>query len=211
MGTSNRSWHINAANILAVISILVPFCLAKGKPAQSETQRVSVIAHLPIEGAPVSQLFVQEEGGKQYLYIRQASQSGYTIVDVSHANKPKIVKRDTSQLSNGQRLQMIGGGIALSETPESAGTGGVRHELAPAKAPAANSPQSLRVLDMSDPANPKTLQTFEGVTSVLADDSRDLIYIANNEGVWILRHVQGRPPRPKCDSESVFSPIADCQ
>ena len=211
MGTSNRSWHINAANILAVISILVPFCLAKGKPAQSETQRVSVIAHLPIEGAPVSQLFVQEEGGKQYLYIRQASQSGYTIVDVSRANKPKIVKRDTSQLSNGQRLQMIGGGIALSETPESAGTGGVRHELAPAKAPAANSPQSLRVLDMSDPANPKTLQTFEGVTSVLADDSRDLIYIANNEGVWILRHVQGRPPRPKCDSESVFSPIADCQ
>jgi len=211
MGTSNRSWHINAANILAVISILVPFCLAKDKPTQSETQRVSVIAHLPIEGAPVSQLFVQEEGGKQYLYIRQASQSGYTIVDVSHANKPKIVKRDTSQLSNGQRLQMIGGGIALSETPESAGTGGVRHELAPAKAPAANSPQSLRVLDMSDPANPKTLQTFEGVTSVLADDSRDLIYIANNEGVWILRHVQGRPPRPKCDSESVFSPIADCQ
>jgi len=64
---------------------------------------------------------------------------------------------------------------------------------------------------MSDPANPKTLQTFEGVTSVLADDSRDLIYIANSEGVWILRHVQARPPRPRCDSESVFSPIADCQ
>ena len=115
MGTSNRSWHINAVNILAFISILAPFCLAKDKPTQSETQRVSVIAHLPIEGAPVSQLFVQEEGGKQYLYIRQASQSGYTIVDVSHANKPKIVKRDTSQLSNGLRLQMIGGGIALSE------------------------------------------------------------------------------------------------
>ena len=211
MGTSNRSWHINAVNILAFISILAPFCLAKDKPTQSETQRVSVIAHLPIEGAPVSQLFVQEEGGKQYLYIRQASQSGYTIVDVSRANKPKIVKRDTSQLSNGQRLQMIGGGIALSETPESAGTGGVRHELAPAKAPAANTPQSLRVLDMSDPANPKALQTFEGVTSVLADDSRNLIYIANSEGVWILRHGQVRAPRPKCDSESVFSPIADCQ
>jgi hypothetical protein len=211
MMMKNKLWKMNAATMLAFLSILATFCMAKDKPAQSGTQRVSVIAHLPIEGAPVTQLSVQEEGGKQYLYVRQASQSAYTIVDVSHANKPKIVKRDTSQLGSGQRLQMIGGGIALSETPDSAGTGGVRHELAPAKAPAANSPQFLRVLDMSDPANPKTLQTFEGVTSVLADDSRDLIYIANSEGVWILRHVQGRPPRPRCDSESVFSPIADCQ
>jgi hypothetical protein len=211
MMMNNKLWKMNAATMLAFLSILATFCMAKDKPAQSGTQRVSVIAHLPIEGAPVTQLSVQEDGGKQYLYVRQASQSAYTIVDVSHANKPKIVKRDTSQTGGGQRLQMIGGGIALSETPDSAGTGGVRHELAPAKAPAANSPQSLRVLDMSDPANPKTLQTFEGVTSVLADDSRDLIYIANSEGVWILRHVQGRPPRPRCDSESVFSPIADCQ
>ena len=211
MKTSNGLRRINAVTISAFLCILAPFCRAEDKPAQSGTQRVSVIAHLPIDGAPVTQLSVQEDGGKQYLYVRQASQSAYTIVDVSHANKPKIVKRDTSQLGSGQRLQMIGGGIALSETPDSAGTGGVRHELAPAKAPAANSPQSLRVLDMSDPANPKTLQTFEGVTSVLADDSRDLIYIANSEGVWILRHVQGRPPRPRCDSESVFSPIADCQ
>jgi hypothetical protein len=212
MKTGNGFWQINTATISAFLCILVPFCLAKDKPAQSETQRVSVVAHLPIGGAPVTQLSVQEEGGKQYLYVRQASQSGYTVVDVSRANKPKVVKRDASQnLGSGQKLQMISGGIALSETPESAGTGGVRHELAPAKPPSASNPQSLRVLDMSDPANPKTLQTFEGVTSVLADDSRNLIYIANSEGVWILRHVQGRPPLPQCDSESVFSPIADCQ
>jgi hypothetical protein len=69
----------------------------------------------------------------------------------------------------------------------------------------------VRVLDMSDPANPRTLQTFDGVTSVLADDSRSLIYIANGDGLWVLRHRQVRPPLPQCDSESVFSPIADCQ
>jgi hypothetical protein len=76
---------------------------------------------------------------------------------------------------------------------------------------ATTSPESVRVLDISDPANPRTLQTFEGVTSILAEDSRSLIYIANGEGLWILRHMQARPPLPKCDSESVFSPIADCQ
>jgi hypothetical protein len=92
--------------------------------------------------------------------------------------------------------------------------GGLRHELSPAKpqgAATSNRTESVRVLDLSDAANPKTLQTFQGVTSVLADDGRRLIYIANSEGLWILRHKQQRPPKPSCDSESVFSPIADCQ
>jgi hypothetical protein len=213
MNTWKRLRQTKAAGVFAFLSIpvmLVSFGVAQDKSAQSD--RVAVIAHLPIPGTAVSQMFVQEQGSKQYLYVQQASQAGYTVVDVSRAAKPKVVKHEALQNSgSGQKLHMLGGGIALSETPASAGTGSVRHELAPAKAPAASNPQSVRVLDMSDPANPKTLQTFEGVTSVLADDSRSLIYIANNEGVWILRHTQARPPQPKCDSESAFSPLADCQ
>jgi hypothetical protein len=38
-----------------------------------------------------------------------------------------------------------------------------------------------------------------------------LIYITNGEGLWILTHKKVRPALPLCDSESVFSPIADCQ
>jgi hypothetical protein len=61
-------------------------------------------------------------------------------------------------------------------------------------------PQSLRLLDLSDPANRRTLQTFEGVSSLLLDDGRNLIYITNGEGLWILSH-NVLPPHPKCDSE----------
>jgi hypothetical protein len=202
--------------ILLLAILAVPFSVAKGKPSDYGVQRVSVIAHLPISGTPVTQMFVQEQGGKEYLYMQQTSQPGYTIIDVSRANRPKVVKRDAFQNRNsGEKLQMMSGGIALSETPASVATGSIRHELAPLKTPGsvtgASNQQSVRVLDMSDPANPRTLQTFEGVTGVLADDSRSLIYIVNGDGLWILRHTQGRPPLPKCDSESVFSPIADCQ
>jgi hypothetical protein len=74
-------------------------------------------------------------------------------------------------------------------------------------------------LDLSDPKNPKTLQTFDGVTKVLAEDDRNLIYITNGEGLWILRHNSNNQNNqesrkrslPPCDSESVFSPIVDCQ
>jgi hypothetical protein len=61
-------------------------------------------------------------------------------------------------------------------------------------------PQSLRLLDLSDPANPRTLQTFEGVSSLLLDDGRNLIYITNGDGLWILSH-NVPPPHPICDAE----------
>jgi len=75
--------------------------------------------------------------------------------------------------------------------------------------------ESIRVLDLSDPRNPRTLQTFDGVTKVLAEDTRNLIYITNGEGLWVLRHNPAQESKkrslPPCDSESVFSPIVDCQ
>jgi hypothetical protein len=195
---------------------LVPTVLAKEKTAPAAEQSAVVIGHLPLAGPSVSQMFLQEQGSKQYLYVQQASKEGYTVVDVTKPDKAKIVNRVSPPSQNsGGKLQMVGGGLALEETPDSSATGGVRHELSPAKpqgAPAGNErTSSVRVLDLSDPANPRTLQTFQGVTSVLADDGRRLIYIANGEGLWILRHKQQRPAKPACDSESVFSPIADCQ
>jgi hypothetical protein len=39
-----------------------------------------------------------------------------------------------------------------------------------------------------NPAHPKTVQTFEGVTSIVRDDARGLIYVANGDGIWILSH-----------------------
>jgi hypothetical protein len=84
---------------------------------------------------------------------------------------------------------MIWAGLAISESPEarkesartdsfyakgggiegggSGGTGGTGHSPT----------QFLRLFDLSDPANPRTLQTFEGVSSLLLDNGRNLIYI----------------------------------
>ena len=69
---------------------------------------------------------------------------------------------------------------------------------------AAQSVGAQEVLDLSEPKNPKPLQTFDGVTRVLADDGRHLIYIANGEGLWILRRI--KDSLLPWDSESVFLP-----
>ncbi len=70
-------------------------------------------------------------------------------------------------------------------------------------------PESIRVLDTSDPAHVRTVQTFSEVTSVVPDDARGLIYVANGDGIWILSHKRVLR-RHECTSEDDISPIPNC-
>lgn len=204
-----------------LLSTLISINAVASARTESPTQKASVIAHLPLPGTPVSQLVLREQGSKEYLYIQQTAKEGFTVIDVTRPERPSVV-RDVTLPSKGgnEKLEMLGSGLALAETPDSSSAGSTQHELSPAK-PAAGSgapaprTESIRVLDLSDPKNPRTLQTFDGVTKVVADDVRNLIYITNGEGLWILRHnpnVESKKRSlPPCDSESVFSPMVDCQ
>jgi hypothetical protein len=206
--------------LLLLASLVVPNALAKTKN-EPPTQKASVIAHLLLPGTPVSQLLLRQQGSKGYLYIQQTGKEGFTIVDVTQPEHPNVVKDVTlADKSGNEKLEMLGNGVVLAETPDSSAAGGTLHELSPAKAQTASGAaeprtESIRVLDLSDPKNPRTLQTFDGVTNVLAEDTRNLIYITNGQGLWILRHNPNRESQkrslPACDSESVFSPIVDCQ
>jgi hypothetical protein len=184
---------------VAVILALATGAVAKkpDKPAQS----ASVIAHVPLEGAVASQMYLQAQGDKRYLYIDQGTDQGYTVVDITKAAQPNILKRATSG-----KVQVVGPDLALAEAPDQSKT------VARSHVPT----ESVTVLDTSDPANPKTIQTFQGVTSVLQDNGRGLIFLTNNEGLWILQQTVARmrPARKKqpCNSESAISAMPpDCE
>jgi hypothetical protein len=193
--------------IVIALAILILFvassaAYAKEKEAKPADVPATVVAHVPLPSDPGSQMLLQRKGAKQYLYIQQASKQGFMIVDVSKTNQPNVLKRTApaSQATSGD-LEMVGPDVALSETPAK-NSGSVSSVPRPA--------ESVRVLDMSDPANPKTLQTFDAVTSILTDSGH--IYLTNNEGLWILKYSQYQKRQlPPCDSSSAFSPIADCQ
>ncbi len=188
--------HASAAlALLAVFATMASSATATPRPAKPVEQPVTVIAHLLLPGAPASQMFVQEHGGKQYLYVEQASKEGFTIVDVTKPSQPNVIRRVAwpNEASAG-KLQMAGAGLALAAAPDGAS------ETVRGGYPT----QSLSVLDLSDPANPRTLQSFSGVTSVLADDARNLIYITNSEGLWILRHKQEQPTQQQWEAEVVM-------
>lgn len=191
------------AAFLAFFAVITPGASAKHRAAKSAPQPASVIAHLPLPGAAVSQLDLQQHGNKQYLYVERASKEGFAIVDVTKPDQPNVIKREAwpNQASAG-KLQMVGARLALAEAPDSSAA-----ETIP-------STETLTVLDLSDPANPRTILTFSGVTSTLADDARSLVYITNSEGLWILKHQseQEMPPDTHtCSSEDASNDVASCQ
>jgi len=194
---------------ILVCSILITMASASDQPAPKPTDLpATVIAHLPLPQATGSQMLLQKENAKQYLYVQQATKQGFMIVDVTKPEKPSLLKRtaESNQSTTGN-LQMVSPDVAIAEAPEKT----------PATLTSSNRPtETVRVLDLSDPRNPKTLETFNKVTGILPDGGHGLIYLTNNEGLWILRY--NRPARLEpakkkqpCDSESAIMAMPpDC-
>jgi len=196
-----------------VFSLLIVSALlatATNPPAPKPTDVPAfVIAHLPLPQATGSQMLLQKEKGKEYLYVQQAGKTGFMIVDVSKPELPSLLKRtaQSNQATSGD-LEMMSPDVAIAEAPE--------------KTPStlssnAHPTETVRLLDMSDPRNPKTIETFNKVTSILPDGGHGLIYLTNDDGLWILRY--NRPSRlepartkPPCDSNAEIQAMPpDCQ
>jgi len=187
--------------------VVVGLVYAKDQPKPTDVP-ASVIAHLPLPQATGDQMFLQKEGGKEYLYVQQASRLGYMVVDVSKPEKPNLLKRaaQSNQATSGN-VQMVSPDVAIAETPEKK-----PNAISSSKHPT----ETVRVLDLSDPRNPKTLQEFDEVTSILPDGNHGLIYLTNNEGLWILRYnrlgmLEPARKKPPCDSNAeIMAMPPDC-
>jgi hypothetical protein len=190
-------------------SILITLASASEPVAPKPTDvPATVIAHLALPQATGSQMLLQRENEKQYLYVQQAGKQGFMVVDVTKPEKPSLLKRTAeSNESTAGNLQMVSPDVAIAEAPEKT----------PATLTSSSHPtETVRVLDLSDPRNPKTLETFNKVTSILPDGGHGLIYLTNNEGLWILRYnrpslLEPAKKKPPCDSESeIMAMPPDC-
>jgi hypothetical protein len=186
--------------VLSIFFLSGLLASAGENPAQKPTDvPATVIAHLPLPLATGSQMLLQKENSKHYLYVQQAAKQGFMIVDVTKPEKPTLVKRtaESNQATQGN-LQIVSPDVAIAVAPEKT----------PATLTSSNHPtETVRVLDLSDSRNPKTLETFTNVTSLLPDSHRGLIYLTNNEGLWVLRYVRPallEPAKQKkpCSSEA---------
>jgi len=204
---------VRAVGLAAFFVVLTMFCsmspaAAKDQPPKPTDVPATVIAHLPLPQPTGAQMLLQKEKGKNYLYVQQASKQGFMVVDVSKPDKPNLLKRAAgSNQSTTGNLQMVSPDVAIAEAPEKK----------PTTLTSSNHPsETVRILDLSDPKNPKTLQEFTGVTSLLPDGAHGLIYLTNNDGLWVLRYnrpsfLEPAKQKPACDSNSeIMAMPPDC-
>jgi hypothetical protein len=198
---------LGVAGVLLAISILV--LTISSDASQGDFYRsythAKVIAHLPVSGGSPQRMFLQQAGRREYLYLQQASSRGFTVIDVSKPTKPRIVTHVPRE-----NLTLVASGLAIAEAPGSrvARSSGA-DKNAEGTRRRGRAPQQIHVLDVSDPAHPRTVRNFTGVTSILPDDARDLIYVANGDGIWILSHQQVLR-RHLCSSSDEISPMPNC-
>ena len=189
--------------IIAVLAWIIEVPLARGNDESPKPTDVParVIAHLPLPQATGNEMLLQKENGRNYLYVQQAAKQGFMIVDVTKPDKPNLLRRTAEpNPATAGNLEMVSPEVAIVAAPEKK----------PSALTSSNHPtQSVRIVDLSDPRNPKTLQQFSGVTGLLPDGGHGLIYLTNNEGLWILRYnrpalLEPAKKKPPCDSNAAI-------
>ena len=194
-----------AATITIALSCLALVAIPMAaQDANTYGHSATVVAHLPLPGPSATQMLLQRHDGKLYLYVDQGGRQGVAVVDVTNPSRPSVVNRVAwpGRVADGG-VQLLGSGLALSEAPDSQtlALGTFR------------TPQTVSILDMADPAHPQVLQAFSGVTSTLPDIARNLIFIANANGLWIVQSRVGQAAyamRHRCTSEAALDPEQDC-
>ena len=203
--TDTRDPRRAASALVALFAAMAPGAHARHRPATLPEQPATVVAHVPLAGSATKQMDLQDSGSKQYLYIGANASQDVTVLDVTNPAQPSVIKRFAwpNQAPAG-RLQLVSGGLALVE-----GLDSVSITAGPAP-----STRTVKVLDLSDPANPRVVLTFAGVTSTLNDEAHNLVYIANSEGLWIVRNNQALAAFAKphaCTSDDAYNDVASCQ
>jgi hypothetical protein len=169
--------------LLAGLAAFLPAVHAKNKkpksPPAAPKDEIEVVGHIALTDGPVRRFLTTQHYSSYYLYAERDAGRNVMLIDVTKTSQPAVLA-DVAYAPNGgsDSLALVAGTAALV-TSEPAAT------AAPTAAPTA--PQTIRIMDFSDTRNPKVAREFAGVTAMTRDDRRGLIFIANADGIWILR------------------------
>src|SRR5580704_4115589 len=155
----------------------------KAKPASKDAQdTIEVVGHVPLSNGPVRRFFTTQHYSGNYLYAERDSGKGVTLIDVSKVSKPVVLSDMAWQSDGGSGSLFAVTGTAAVVTEEQTETTAVAK------------PQTIRIMDFSDPLHPQVAHEFTGVTAIGRDERRGLFFIANADGVWILRQILAYDP-----------------
>jgi len=160
----------------------------KVKAAAKEPQdEIQVVGHLPLTGGPVTRFLVTQHYNSTYVYAEHDAGSSVTLIDVTKMTQPVVLADMAYPVRGGTNSLFAVAGTAALVSEEQG------------KSAPPSLPQTIRIMDFSDPQHPKIAREFAGVTAVSMDHG--LIFLANLEGLWILRKSLAQDP----DEEKAYA------
>ena len=156
------------------------------KPSKDPQDTIEVVGHIAASGSPVVRFLSTQHYSSHYLYVEHEGGKDVTLVDVSKIAQPVVLADMPTAPGGGSAGLFLVTGTAALTTEQTA--------TVPVAAP-----QTIRIMDFSDPKQPKIAREFAGVTAMSRDDGRGLIFLANPDGIWILH--QNFALDPKVEEE----------
>jgi hypothetical protein len=133
--------------------------------------QIVVDSHLRVADGPITRFIATRHYDRTYVYAEREAGKPITLIDVTQLGHPRILSEVIYPGATSGNLLAVAGTAALAgDAP-----------AVPTKTPPA---QTIRLMDFSDPANPKVTRQFSGVTAI--EKLSGLILLANAEGIWIL-------------------------
>jgi hypothetical protein len=172
-------YRLSSLMLLAALAAFVPAIHAKNKktnaPPAASKDEIEVVGHIPLTDGPVRRFFATQHYSSYYLYAERDAGRSVTLIDVTKTSQPAVLADVSYAPNSGSDSLTLVAGTAALVTSE------------PAASAAPTVPQTVRIMDFSDPQNPRVARVFAGVTAMSRDDRRGLIFVANADGIWILR------------------------
>jgi hypothetical protein len=170
-------YRLSPVFLLIGLTTFAPGIDAKDKklktPPPAPIDQIQVVGHIPLTDGPVKRFLVTQHYSSYYLYAEHDSGKSVTLIDVTKINRPSILADVAYTPGSGQNSMAV---------------------VEPAAGAPVAPPQTVRIMDFSDPRNPKVAREFANVTAMSRDERRGLIFIANADGIWILQQRLAEDP-----------------
>lgn len=158
----------------------------KSSPSQ-HLDTIKVVGHIPLAGDPITRFVCTQHYSSDYLYAEHGAGKDITLIDVTKAQQPSVLANVPDAPDTGSEgLVAVAGTAALVSTEQGPPAG-------------AATPQTLRIMDFSDPQHPKIAREFTGVTAIGRDEKRGLVFVANTEGIWIPQQHFAEDPKVEAE------------
>lgn len=154
-------------------------------PPKEPQDEIVVVGHIALSNEAVKRFVATQHYSSYYLYAEHDPGTNVTLIDVTKPSRPSVLA-DVSYPS-GSLFAVTGTAALVAD-----GT---------AQTAAVAPPQTIRIMDFSDPLHPKIDREFTGVTAIDRDDRRGLIFVANAEGLWILSQHLAEDPEVEKEFE----------